>query len=457
MASGIDLAELSRRLLSELMLQKSSTAPELCRSLGISQPVFSRLVKQLGPRLLIAGHARATRYAARRTLVDLPDRLPVYEINAEARATQVATLHAVGARGFYVESFTPDIANAFYDDLPYWMNELRPSGFLGRLVPKQHPELELPNDARLWSADQTLRYIANHGWNLSGSLIVGDAAFQRYVALAREPQNVVSPNTRKARFPALSVDVLNAGAPGSSAGGEQPKFLATKVPPGSAILVKFSPAAKSALARRSADLLVAEHLAHQVLNQHGKAASKSELVAAAGQIFLEVERFDRTLVGGRRGVLSLLALDAEFVGRALSWTDSALRLAEQKILSPALVTDIAWVELFGILIANTDMHGGNLSFIMQGSRVTSLAPIYDMLPARYAGQQGHLGEVLYQPPAPSPAFAAIWDTASAAAMDLWQRVAKHDLVSPDFRRIARQNAQLVAGFRDAARLLPKPR
>jgi hypothetical protein len=38
--------------------------------------------------------------------------------------------------------------------------------------------------------------------------------------------------------------------------------------------------------------------------------------------------------------------------------------------------------------ANTDMHGGNLSFTMLGSRVVGLAPVYDMLPAQYAGQQG---------------------------------------------------------------------
>ena len=385
------------------------------------------------------------------------DRLPIYEVDPDARAAQVAVLHAVSPDGFYVESLVSDIRSAFYSDLPYWMNELRPAGFLGRLIPQQHPELELPRDVRLWSADQTLRYLANFGWNLSGSWIVGDAAFQRYVSLARKPQNPVPARTRKARYPQLSEAVLKAGAPGSSAGGEQPKFLATKVPPGSSVLVKFSPAAEGAIATRSADLLVAEHLAHEVLNEHGKAASKSEVIASSGQIFLEVERFDRTLVGGRRGMLSLLALDAEFIGRARTWTDSVTHLAAAGVIPSPLVPEVAWLELFGRLIANTDMHPGNLSFLMSGARVLDLAPVYDMLPAQYAGQQGHLRSVAFQLPVPGPAIAEFWEAASRAAIDFWQRVAAHALVSTEFRSEARHNAGLVEGFRDDARLLPAAR
>jgi len=93
-------------------------------------------------------------------------------------------------------------------------------------------------------------------------------------------------------------------------------------------------------------LLVAEHLAMGVVREHGKFASKSELVESTTQMFLEVERFDRTPSGGRSGVLSSMALDAEFVGRMLSWTDSVTRLAEQGALPAALVTDVAWLRSF---------------------------------------------------------------------------------------------------------------
>jgi hypothetical protein len=456
-SAQLDQRELERRLIAELSRVQSASPPALCHALGISQPTFSRLVKHIAPRLLVVGRARATRYATRRSIPALGSQVPVYEIDPSAQASQVAILHALLPDGFYVESLTNDVESAFHKDLPYWLNELRPSGFLGRLVPVQHPELELPSDVRNWSTDQTLRYLANFGWNLSGSLVVGDAAFQLYVSLAREPQNVVSVRARKQRYPRLSVDVLSAGAPGSSAGGEQPKFLATKVPPGSSVLVKFSPPRRSALGQRIADLLVAEHLALRVLADHGKSASKSELVESKEQTFLEVERFDRHPSGGRSGVLSLLALDAEFVGRMRSWTDSVTRLVEQGVLPSPLALDVAWLELFGRLIANTDMHGGNLSFVTRGSRVVALAPVYDMLPAQYAGQQGHLGNVVFRPPPPTPALVPIWDPASRAALDLWQRLTQHNSVSATFRHIAAQNAKLVESFRTAARLLPPAR
>jgi len=381
--------------------------------------------------------------------------LPVYEIDAQARGSQIAILHGVLPDGFYVESLAPSVDSGFHKDLPYWLNELRPSGFLGRLVPLQHPELDLPRDVRNWSADQTLRYLANFGWNLSGDLIVGDPAFQRYVSLAQDPQNAVSVKARKRRYPVLASDALAAGTPGSSAGGEQPKFLATKLPSGSSVLVKFSPPRSSALARRASDLLVAEHLALKVLGEHGKSASKSELVDSNAQTFLEVERFDRFASGGRAGVLSLLALDAEFVGRMRNWTDSVERLAEVGVLPRPLVTEAAWLELFGHLIANTDMHGGNLSFTMRGNRVLALAPVYDMGPAQYAGLQGHLGNVVFRPPTPTPSMATIWESVSRAALDFWGRVSQHPAITAPFRRIAGQNVTHVEAFRASARLLPE--
>ncbi|HEY4158939.1 MAG TPA: HipA domain-containing protein, partial [Polyangiaceae bacterium] len=247
------------------------------------------------------------------------------------------------------------------------------------------------------------------------------------------------------------------GTIGSSAGGEQPKFLVTRTPGARPALVKFSPSTKTGVGRRSADLLVAEHLALEVLAKHGKPAAKSELVAAGEQIFLEVERFDRTPQGGRRGLISLLALDAEFVGRMVSWTDSVSRLVDNQILPRAMIRNVAWLELFGRLIANSDMHAGNLSFFARGSRVLGIAPAYDMLPAQYAGQQGHLAEVTFEPAPPKPADSDVWNEASGAALELWQRVLKHELVSADFRGIARHNAKVVEAFRDAGRLLPAPR
>jgi hypothetical protein len=155
--------------------------------------------------------------------------------------------------------------------------------------------------------------------------------------------------------------------------------------------------------RRMADLLAAEHIAHQV-RAHKHGVLVSELVRADNRMFLEIARFDRVGRCSRRGVISLMMLDAEFVGRLLSWSDTS---------------------------------------------VTGLAPAYDMLPMSYAPQQAHLAEAPFEPPLPSAADAAIWPTAYRAALDFWRRVASHRLVSGSFRKLARKSQ---AGLLDHATL-----
>ena len=75
------------------------------------------------------------------------------------------------------------------------------------------------------------------------------------------------------------------------------------------------------------------------------------------------------------------------------------------------------------------------SQISIASQGTDYAHNYQvLLPAQYAGQQGHLRSVDFQPPAPGPAVAKFWEPASRAVVDFWQRVATHSLISADFRR-----------------------
>ena len=446
--------DLSRRLFAELVRLGQAGAPELAQRLAISQPTFSRLVAARAEGLLITGSARARRYAARRSIAELGDRVPIFEIDPRARSRRLAWLHFVEPTSFYVEALTEDLASRLHTDLPYFLNELRPSGFLGRVVPRQHPELLAPTDVRLWSADQVLRYVARFGWSLTGNLVVGERAFERYLAHAVEPPDLVATEQRKRRYAELAADAL-AIPIGSSAGGEQPKFLVTRARDRVALIVKFSPPTKSAPGRRQADLLVVEHLAHRVLREHGQAAAESALFEAEGRLFLEIERFDRTPLGGRRGLLSLLALDAEFVGHLRSWTDSVSALIERKLLSPSLLDPVRFLELFGRLIGNTDMHAGNLSFFAQGSRVLGLAPAYDMLPALYVGAEDHLAHRELALGAPTTADAPVWDRASRAAADLWHTVAKDPRISAGFQRIARANAAKVHAWRKAGALLPR--
>lgn len=441
-------------LRGHLALVGVASARELCQKLGVSQAAFSRLVSRHPDALLVIGRGRATRYAARRTIVDIEATIPVFGIGPDGSARRLATLHPVLAEAFWVESHDDTVPARYFSDLPYFLNDLRPSGYLGRLIAKEHAELGHPSDIRLWSADHCLRYLARLGWDTVGNWIVGTRAMDLYLERRLRPAPGVAARERARRYPELAADVLARGRAGSSAAGEQPKFLTTKLPEGTDVLVKFSPPVTDSAGRRGADLLIAEHLAHRVLAKHGMKAAHSELVFAGERAFLEVERFDRTAAGGRLGVLSLYALDAEFVGSFRSWSESARRLVELGHLGDATCQEIAWAETFGRLIANDDMHFANLALFTDGTRVVGLAPLYDMTPALYAAAEGNVTTPLFDPRAPAANEAAVWDSASRAALDFWASMAKDVRVSEELREVAQTNRGIVERWREVARHLP---
>jgi hypothetical protein len=197
----------------------------------------------------------------------------------------------------------------------------------------------------MWSGDHCARYLARFGWNGSGALILGELAFKLYLEHSASLPAPLGERERAEHYARAAEDVLSAGVPGSSAGGEQPKFLITRAG-GQQLLVKFAPAGSEATARRIADLLAAEHLAHEVLRRHGVATPQSKILRARDRTFLEIERFDRTQTG-RRGLVSLLALDAEFVGELKSWSRSVAQLEARKLVPPGSLARVQWLEWFG--------------------------------------------------------------------------------------------------------------
>ncbi len=454
MPASLDHDALRRKLLAELSHRPLALASELTDRLGISQPTFSRLCTAIPGSLLTVGRTRNRRYSARRSIEDLGDRIPLYQIDADGKARRVAMLHPVlPERAFYVEGLSDEFRSGLHDDLPYFLHDLRPSGFLGRAVPVLHPELHAPSDVRNWSGTQVVRYLGRFGWNLSGNLIVGDEAYELYVRRAGDAPDAVDTGRRARTYPERAQSALST-TPGSSAGGEQPKFLATLVPGLKQVIVKFSAPTGDRLGRRQADLLVSEHVAHEVLREHEIEAARSSILLADARMFLEVERFDRTPRGGRSGLLSLLSLDLQYVGSARTWTESAARLASLGVIERNALRNIAWLELFGRLIGNSDMHGANLSFFARGERVLGLAPVYDMHPASYAGQSGNIGDAALDLPSPRLSEALVWDGASQAALQFWKHVAVHRMISKGFRSIAIKNRERVLAYRKAAERLP---
>jgi hypothetical protein len=234
--------------------------------------------------------------------------------------------------------------------------------------------------------------------------------------------------------------------PGSSAQGEHPKFIVTvgDVDRRTEMIVKFSPPATTPIGLRWADLLTAEHLAHQVLAGHGVPACRSTVFRFEDQVFLEVERFDRIGADGRRGAVSLLALDAARYGRLDSWSACAQRLATDALLSAQHAEHIRLLDLFGALIANTDRHFGNVTLFDRYEGPLQLAPAYDMLPMLFAPQNDQLVERQYEPVRPTAATLSLWPHARALAQEYWELLTREPTLSDDFRELS---ARCLASLR----------
>ena len=424
------------------------TSAALQDALGVSQPTVSRALAPLiqSGQVQKVGAARSQRYVLPRTVPGVGSEVRVMRIDTQGQPSPFARLVPLEGGAFWVDE--ADGVSARHDGLPWFLDDMRPQGFMGRTFAHAHPELQLGHDPGHWSDDDVLRAMTLYGDDLPGNLIMGEAAFQRFHTLPTRASRVAS----AADYPQLAEQAMRGTHPGSSAGGEQPKFCTLTA--GRHVIVKFSPAGDAPADQRLRDLLVCEHLALRTLAQAGLPAAPTQIFMGAGRVFLESERFDRTPpssddpqnLGGRIGMVSLQVYNAEYVGEIDNWAATANRMAARHLLTQADARTLRLLEAYGQLIANTDRHYGNISLVLKGDD-WALSPTYDMLPMLYAPVGGELvpRDFASRPLQPTAATLGEWDEARRLALAFWQAAAADERVSADFRAIAAQNARHVDG------------
>jgi hypothetical protein len=365
-------------------LAQGPTSPrQLLEKTGISQPTLSRAITAMGDAVVRIGAARSIQYVLRDAQRGLND-IPVYRVGTDGTIQPLGELIPVRPDGFVMRQ--ADGITLHSDSLPWWLLDMRPQGFLGRAYAAQHADmLGLPTKLSDWSDADALRALMAHGHDAVGNVLLGDRARDHF--LSAPPPAAIPTRQKGAIYARLAQEATSGDRPGSSAGGEQPKFTALVQTPTNPchVLVKFTLPEANPVTERWRDLLLAEHHALETLRAAGLPAARSGVIDHAGQRFLELERFDRVGTQGRCGLCSLSALEAEFVGDATApWPALAARLAAGRHIRPAAVHDAARLYAFGTLIGNTDMHNGNLSFVSHHGRPYALAPAYDMLPMAFA-------------------------------------------------------------------------
>ena len=414
------------------------TAAELKDALGVSQPTVSRALAPLiqSGQVQKVGAARSQRYVLPRQVAGIGRDVPIMRIDAQGRPAPFGRMVLLEGGGIWIDE--EDGVSMLHDGLPWFLEDMRPQGFMGRTFAHDHPELQLAADPGHWSDDDVLRAMVLFGDDLPGNLVVGEPAFERFHSLPERASRVASAGD----YPRLASLAMQGTLGGSSAGGEQPKFCT--ITAGRAVLVKFSPPGDSPGDQRLRDLLVCEHLALQTLADAGLPAAKTQIFTGGGRVFLESERFDRTAEGGRIGMVSLMVYDAQYVGAMDNWAATANRMAGRRLLTPQDAQTLCLLDAYGELIANTDRHYGNISLLLADDDWT-LSPTYDMLPMLYAPVGGEVVErdTAARRLQPTAATLPEWECARALAAVFWQMAAEDERISAGFRSIAAQNLKLV--------------
>jgi len=435
------MASLMSEDLQDALSSGPRTAAELQATLGISQPTLSRLLATRPAEVCRLGRARATRYAWRRTVHGLAPSQPLYRVTHAGQVVRIGSLQVLQG-GFWFDDAEQPTASQWFDGLPWFLADMSPQGFLGQRFVRQLAGMGLPEGLSDWQDDHALVALACRGEDALGNLILGEESLTRWQETAAT--DVIALFDRAAHYPRLAQAALAGDATGSSAGGEQPKFTAMvgeHAP--CAVIVKFSELISSPVGRRWADLLVAEHHALAVMAAADQLSAQTDILEASGRVFLESRRFDRAGLRGRSGLISLGAIDDEFVGRRQSWLDTAEALAQQGRLSSESVTRIAWQQAFAMLIGNTDRHFGNLSVCYEGRWPAEVAPAYDMLPMLDAPVRGELPERVFAPVLPLICGDVIARDAAEAAVQFWRRVTEDARISPEYRACAAERERLV--------------
>jgi hypothetical protein len=399
----------------------------------------------------VKGH-RTPKYALLRQLpFGISARQRVYRVLASGSIQPFADVEFL-AGGATLERM--GLVTRLYAGLPPYMAFAAPSGFLGRqLAQDAARSQQFPSSLTDWGDEHRIAYLFTRGLNLPGNLVFGDMPLQ--LEMDFRSLNPTPKAEKKAHYLAMAT-ALKSAMFGSSAGGEQPKFLGIAEDSGH-VIVKFAK-----LGSRMADLLPLEHLALRSLAEVGVPSSTTQLLTCGDFVFLEVQRFDRIGKYGRVGLLSAGAVDDEFFGVRDSWPEFAARCEQAKYLSKSHALQVNTMAAFSELIGNNDRHFENISLLIdEQGEYAGIAPAYDILPMRYASIGGGVDPDL-APLAPRVgtigAKPAVWAMAWQAAERFWRAVQTEALpvpISAAMQRLAATNLAIAKAF--VAPLLPPVR
>jgi hypothetical protein len=425
-----------QKLIHLLETQGAASSPEIQAYLGVSQATVSRLMVEVEDEVIVCGKGKSTKYALAQPIGLEPAQQPIWMINQAGFPHRLGTLSFLSQSQLHIEA---DGVNEIFTSsqnqvLPWYLSTLKAQGFLGRLLAQKLAAFGVAPNPDNWGVEAALMGALNTH-DAPGAMLLGNDLSRTNKSLERIPTE----NPGQA-LDDMTADLAKTLTLGSSAGGDQPKFLAIN-DQNEPVLVKFSPPTGTPFGDRWRDLLRMEVLSTQVLAGYGFDAARNEFVQTSTRAYLLSKRFDRIGVNGRVHAVSLGAVHQAFVkGAYVNWAATCDALVRQGRLDKLGAQKIHAIFQFGKLIGNTDMHFGNASLFAEGETLAhiikgkfELAPVYDMLPMRWRPDHV-MGVNDYDPFEVDYALAD--ENARHAARDFWLATSLDQYISPPLKEVA---------------------
>ena len=436
--------DLSETLTTLLARGEPLTAAQLAAATGKSQPSISLALSKLGERVHRMGAARRTRYALKRDILGLTAEHELSWNGPDATGKmprqwgRITYLH-----GNYLHVRSAQREWLTQGKLPWFLTPLRPQGFLGRELARANPSF--PANPEQWSLAEILHSTINHVRDPSGAFFFNGVETASWSA----PEDAAGLGVH---YDGLAQQIGSGSPTGSSAGGEQPKFVVNRRAAGR-FIVKFTPPRGTPFGERWHALLSLEKLALDTLQSHGIASARSELIQTTHRSYLQSERFDRGQQHSMRHVVAIAAIHDEFVGGAWhNWVHASTALVQKGLITQQELQQIARIFAFGHYIGNTDMHSGNLSFFVDDviTPKIRLAPVYDMLPMMWRPDihQGVLSDSPVRQQLMPAGFASEQAQARDWAIEFWQQAAQLNIGADLQAASAKSARRLKTNFLD---------
>ena len=285
----------------------------------------------------------------------------------------------------------PDAIALYLPELPLRRGEITPiSGEIAGCIADAGPDAwgrrvieyqRIPESADLG----TLGYLLESGSNRAGALDFQQSATE-YIPQGLEQVplgELAEVANRIENGVPLTPGLERALFHGSSMGGARPKAVLADGT--QQMIAKFTSVADSY------PVVKAEFVAMELARRAGLNVAGVGLDTVLGQDVLLVNRFDRTVCGGRKMVVSALTIlelhDADgMAGRYATYPDLAFHIRSRFTDPDTTLRELFARIAFNILVGNTDDHARNHAAFWDGTELT-LSPAYDICPQNRVGEE----------------------------------------------------------------------